>query len=230
MTTAKMTETAQTPTRPPSMYHNGAEWLDDLGDVPLNRVIFDPWPGTATEDDLLQKLEAEDIACELINGTLVEKPVGMYESQLAAVLIQILMNYIVPRGLGLASGGDGPLRLKLGLVRLPDVAFASTQRLREADVRRNPIPTLAPDLAVEILSKSNTRKEIERKTREYLAAGARLVWVINPETRSAVVHTSADRAETIDANGKLEGREVLPGFELSLGELFSTVDKILEPR
>src|SRR5436309_9128643 len=144
-----------TTTNTPTRYRNGAEWLDDLGGVPLERVIFDPWPGTATEEDLLRKVEVEDCMCELINGTLVQKPVGMYESQVAAVLIHFLMSFVVPRRLGLVSGGDGPMRLKLGLVRLPDVAFASTERLRQAEVRRNPIPSLAPDLAVEVLSKSN---------------------------------------------------------------------------
>jgi hypothetical protein len=59
-----------------------AELLHDLGDIPPERIIFDPLPGTATEADLLRKVEAEDQLCELVDGVLVEKPTGMYESSL----------------------------------------------------------------------------------------------------------------------------------------------------
>jgi hypothetical protein len=68
-------------------FRNGAEWMAALGDVPLERIIFDPPPGTATEADLLDKLE-DDQLCELVDGTLVEKALGLFESVLAALLIQ----------------------------------------------------------------------------------------------------------------------------------------------
>src|SRR5438094_368434 len=121
--------TTNTPTRPPSLYRNGAEWLDDLGDVPLERVIFDPWPGMATEQDLLRKVEVENHPCELINGTLVEKPMGFAESMLAAALIEILRRFVRPNKLGIITAPDATMRLKSGLVRLPDVAFISFDRL-----------------------------------------------------------------------------------------------------
>ena len=61
---------------PPRRFNNGAEWLHALGDVPLKRIIFDPWPGTATEADLLRLLEHDKRLCELVEHTLVEKPVA----------------------------------------------------------------------------------------------------------------------------------------------------------
>src|SRR5205823_12121176 len=88
-------------------YRTAAEWLDDLGDVPLERIIFDPWPGTATEEDLLRKVEVEKHLCELVNGTLVEKPVGFYESQVAVALSHFLLSFVIPRRLGGVSGEAG---------------------------------------------------------------------------------------------------------------------------
>src|SRR5436190_844938 len=100
----EMTTTINPPPAAPVRYRTAAEWLHELGDVPLERILFTPWPGTATEADLLRKVEVEKHLCELINGTLVEKPVGLYESQLAAVLIQPTSNLIRPRGPGAVSG------------------------------------------------------------------------------------------------------------------------------
>ena len=67
----------------PAKYANAAQWLHELGDVPLERIVMDPWPGTATEQDLLVFVERDKRFVELIDGTLVEKPVGWLESQIA---------------------------------------------------------------------------------------------------------------------------------------------------
>ena len=69
--------------RPPRHFANGEEWLASLGGVPLSRVIFDSWPGTATEADLLRFVERDKRLCELIDGTLVEKPEGYWEGMIA---------------------------------------------------------------------------------------------------------------------------------------------------
>ena len=202
--------------------------MEALGDVPLERIIFDPWPGTATEADLLRKIEVEDQICELIDGTLVEKAMGFYESVLAMILIQELLNFIRPRNLGVVGGGDGPLRLRLNLVRLPDVSFISSARVRAAGGIREQIPSLVPDLAVEVLSPSNRPGEMKRKREHYFESGVRLVWIINPETRTAEAHTSLNERETIKPDGLLDGRDVLPGFQLQLSELFAAADRMVE--
>ena len=73
-------------------------------------------------------------------------------------------------------GEAGMMRISQGLVRIPDVSFVSWDRLPEGKVPSEPIPALAPDLAVEVLSQGNTAKEMNRKRREYFEAGVRLVW------------------------------------------------------
>ena len=137
------------PPRPPRRFNNAVEWLHSLGDVPLERVIFDPWPGTATEADLLRFVERDKRLCELIDGTLVEKPIGYAESRIAINLATDLNIFIEPRDLGAVSGEASTLRMSGGNVRLPDVALIAKERLPDGYAPEEPVPSLAPDLAVE---------------------------------------------------------------------------------
>ena len=217
-----MTPTAPANQQPPMVrYQTAAQWLHDLGDVPLERIVFDPWPGSATEADVIRLDDHEDRLCELVNGTLVEKPTGLIESIVACTLIRVLGNFVQPRRLGVVTGEAGMMRISRGLVRIPDVAFIPFGRMPGRTVPDEPIPSLAPDLAVEVFSKSNTPAEMRRKLREYFDAGARLVWIIDPATRSATAHTSPEQSAAIAPDGKLSGGDVLPGFEVALAALFA---------
>jgi Uma2 family endonuclease len=137
-----------------------AQWLHDLGDIPLERIVMDPWPGTATERDLLTFVERDKRLVELIDGTLVEKPVGWLEALIAGRLIAALGAFVYPRKLGVIAGADGTLRMASGRVRLPDVAFVSVDDLPGRRIPREPIPTLPPTLAVEVISEGNTAADI----------------------------------------------------------------------
>lgn len=195
--------------------------FDLLGSVPLNRVAYRPAPGDATEADLLAyQRDGERRPCELVDGVLVEKPMGYYESLLAMVLGRILGAYVEGHDLGFLLGADAPIRLAPGLVRLPDVSFHSWDRFPGRKLPAGPVLAIAPDLAVEILSNSNTPAEMERKRQEYFAAGVRLVWYVDPSTRSARVYHSPDECLDLDEEGVLDGRDVIPAFRLSLEEWF----------
>ena len=152
-------------------YETAADWLHGLGDIPLERIIMDPWPGTATEKDLLVCVERDKRLCELVDGTLVEKPVGYLESLIAGWLITELNNFIGPRNLGFVSGEAGMIRMISGRVRLPDVAFVSVKDLPGGKLPLDPIPSLPPTLAVEVLSETNTKAEIQQKLKEYQLRG-----------------------------------------------------------
>src|SRR5690349_11244645 len=103
--------TVASPEKTETRYQTLADWLHVLGDIAPERVLCDPLMGTATEADLLKHLDAADKRlCELVDGTLVEKPLGYYESLIAVILIQELLNFIRPKNLGIVSSGDGPLR------------------------------------------------------------------------------------------------------------------------
>src|SRR5262245_30503417 len=105
-----------------------ADLLKRLGNIPARRVLLRPLPGTATEDDLLLMIESKDRLCELVDGVLVEKPMGMEESEIAALIIIHVGGFIRQHDLGIIMAPDGPTRLRLGLVRLPDVLFISFDR------------------------------------------------------------------------------------------------------
>jgi Uma2 family endonuclease len=198
-----------------------ADLLRRLGNVPARRVRLVPTPGTATEKDVIRVLDRENRPCELVEGTLVEKPMGYEESQIAGLLLTLLNNFVRPRKLGIVTGPDGTIRLFPGLVRIPDVAFASWDRFPGRKRPRTPIPLLAPDLVVEVLSKSNTKAEMDRKLREYFEAGVRLVWMVDPRKRTVRVYTAVDQSVLVKEDQSLDGGAVLPGFILPLCELFA---------
>src|SRR5271157_5259469 len=81
--------------------------LKRLGNIPAGRVRLHPTPGTATEKDVIEILDRENRPCELVEGTLVEKPVGYEESEIAVVILTALYSFVRPRKLGIVTGPDG---------------------------------------------------------------------------------------------------------------------------
>jgi Uma2 family endonuclease len=150
---------------------------------------------------------------------------GYFESALALILSYYLLDYLKEHNLGVVSGADGPLRLAAGLVRLPDLCFISWDRFPNREMPTEPVPSVGPDLAVEILSKSNTEEEMERKRREYFEAGAQLTWIVDPKTRTVRVYTSPTEFRLLNEEETLEGEPVLPGFRLSIREWFERASR-----
>ncbi len=201
-----------------------ADILAEIGDVPLDRVRGFPPLGTATEADVIRERESpERRLCELIDGILVEKAMGAKESILACELIRLLGNHVQAHRLGVILGPDGMLRLFPGLVRIPDVSFIPWTQIPGRRWPNTPIPEIPPDLAVEVLSPSNTSGEIRRKIREYFQSGTRLIWVVDPKKLTARIYTAPESSQAVGKSGSLDGGEVLPGFQLSLPKLFGTL-------
>jgi len=198
-----------------------ADLLHQLGDIPPQRVRLRPPPGTATEQDVIDIEQRENRLFELVDGVLVEKGMGYRESLLACAIIEALRAFVRPRNLGIVTGEAGMMRLFPGLVRIPDVAFASWQRLPDGRVPVEPIPSVVPDIAVEVLSQSNTPAEMARKRREYFQAGVRLVWLVDLDARTVTVFTGLDTSSVLHENHILNADPVLPGFSLSLTDLFA---------
>jgi Uma2 family endonuclease len=203
-----------------------ADLLHDLGGISPNRVRMRPFPGTATERDVLDVQAKENRLYELVDGVLVEKAMGFWESVLAVAISSALRTFVIPRKLGVVAGSDGMVRLfpHLNLIRMPDVVFVSNERLAVANARGRPVPQLAPDLAVEVLGEGNTVAEMSRKRREYFEAGVRLVWIVDPQLRTVDVYTGIQEVETLREGQRLDGGDVLPEFSLDLAQLFSELD------
>jgi Uma2 family endonuclease len=214
-------------TIPPSPIITLADLRKRLGDVPLERIRYKPAPGTATEKDVLDVETRENRLCELADGTLVEKAGGFEESRLAVRLCYLMESYLEETDRGICVGEGGMMRIAPGLVRIPDLSFISWDKLPGRESPTDPIPDLAPDLAVEVLSEGNTKGEMARKVREYFDAGAQLVWLIDPRKRTVRVFSSPDRSALVRANQMLDGGDVLPGFAVLVADL---LDRGRRPR
>jgi Uma2 family endonuclease len=204
-----------------------ADLLKHFGGIAPERIRLNPPPGTATERHVTELQDHEDRQYELVDGVLVEKIMGLPESYVAGKILRQIGNFVEDHHLGIVTGEAGTLRLMPGLVRIPDVAFISFDRLPGGRVPPEAIPDLAPDLAVEVLSEGNTKQEMERKLKDYFFAGVRLVWYVNLKTRTAEVYTSPDRGVTITEEQSLDGDDVLFGFRLPLGSLFDLLPPLL---
>ncbi len=205
--------------------------LTNLGGIDPGRVRLDPAPGTATVADVLRLYEKHKRLFELVDGTLVEKAMGAKESFIAVILIQLLTNYSDAHGrFGMTLGEAGTLKLLKRLVRIPDVSFTRWERLPGGKVPNDPIPDLVPDLAVEVLSKANTRREMERKLKEYFLSGVKLVWFVEPAARIVRVFTSPDEVIELGINDILDGKDVLPGFSVPVVRLFADLSDTPSPQ
>ena len=176
-----------------------------------------------TAAELEQMPDGEEY--ELVRGRLVPvSPAGDRHGQAAIILGAELRAHVRTHGLGRVRAETGFVLFRgPDTVRGPDVSFVAAGR-PAGDRSRNGFADGAPDLAVEIISPSNTRAAIAEKVAEYLAAGSRLVWVIDTDRRFAEVHRPAGAARVIEEKGALDGEDVVPGFLYPLADFFGELD------
>ncbi|HEV3002988.1 MAG TPA: Uma2 family endonuclease [Pirellulales bacterium] len=201
-----------------------ADLLELFGPIPAHRIATSPPPGMATEEDAVEAAERKDRHYELVQGVMLEKTMGLFESYLAGLLIGLLNDFVTKRRLGMVTGEAGMLKLAPGLIRIPDVAFISRRRLAGRRVKGVKVPELAPDLAIEVLSEGNTEREMSQKLDDYFGAGVRLVWYFDPVAETVSVYTSRHAVTVLRAGDTLGGGEVLPGFTLPLAGFFDEPD------
>lgn len=204
-----------------------AEVLARLGDVPPERVLTNPAPGTATPDDLLNPKIVSDRAYELVDGILVEKAVGSNADGIGAWLLVQIFNFASLQNLGKVFGAQGGFAAGGLTVRMPDVSFYRWDTAAdpvELDHLTTAFVEEAPDLVVEVLSPGNTAKEMAIKLGEYEKLGVELVWYVDPEAKTVTVYpkgkvkgmTVLTEADTLD------GGKVLPGFSLPVADIFAS--------
>ena len=201
------------------------ELLHELGDIPAHRVRLHPYPGTATELDAV-RINQNDRRCELVNGTIVEQPVGVPQGYFGSLLAYYLNAFVIPRRIGVVIQPDAMFRMYLGNLREPDVSFTLKSRLP------NPLPQIGgwcPDLCVEVLSPDNTAAEMAKKRFEYFRSGCRLNWEFDVESRSVRVYLDPVIFTQLTEVNTLEGGAVLAGFALPLAEIFTAFDEGLRP-
>lgn len=174
-----------------------------------------------TAEDL-PYLAPEEGLCELVAGEIVREPApGEEHGWVAGTLLVQLGRFVLEHRLGRIYAAETGFVVARGpdTVRAPDAAFVSYERLATT-IRRGPYFEGAPDLAVEVLSPSNTRAEMAAKVRDFLAAGARAVWVVDSSRQEVTVHRPGSPPETLSRTDTLKGGSAVPGFRLPVREIF----------
>ena len=159
---------------------------------------------------------------ELVDGQLVEHRMGFGSSHIALHLAALLFMFNRDHPTGWVQSCECGFKLPLpggDTVRKPDVAFVSFQRLPAAGQFPDGYPAVAPDLAVEVVSPNDLFYEVETKLKEYLQAGVRLIWIINPSTRSVQICRQDGTSARLSETDELDGEDVLPGFRCSISSL-----------
>ncbi len=209
-----------------SRFHTIREAQERVGDVPDHRILSFPAPGTATALDLLDPKITRGRGVELVDGILVEKPMGFREEYLASLIFRAISRYLDVHDIGAVVGSQGLIRFTLNLVRLPDLTFTrwdSVENTAEIEDPDSAFLELAPDLVVEVLSESNTPREMAIKLGEYATAGVKLVWYVDPEAKTVTVYPKGrERGRKVfGESDTLDGGKVLPGFALPVADIFA---------
>jgi Uma2 family endonuclease len=164
-----------------------------------------------------------DVLYEVVNGQRRElPPMGAFENSLAKILLVALDTFGFAKSLGEAYGEMlFLLDSATNLQRRPDVAFVSYQRWPKGKlVPRTPAWEVVPDLAVEVISASNTWDEIMEKLQDYFRVGVLRVWVVSPTVAQVYVYSTPGTNVILNRNDPLDGENVVPGFSLPLSQLF----------
>ncbi len=170
-----------------------------------------------------QLFEAPDLGqCELVRGELIMvAPPGYAHGSIEARIARALANFVEANGLGDVLAGEPGFVIARDpdTVRAPDVAFVRAERVPTGEKSR--FFDGAPDLAVEVLSPSDRASEVNAKVRDWLDAGCRMVWVVDPATKTVSVYRSRTQIEVLTASDTLGGGDVLPGFSLPVASIFA---------
>ena len=167
--------------------------------------------------------EIDDRIVELVEGAIVDmsRP-GWEHGEILSLIHARIAVHVYENRLGRVSVGDTGFVLERrddgkDTVRGLDLAFIAGDRPSEH--LSSGWTTIAPDLAVEVISPGNKASDIEKKTQQLLKAGTRLIWIVYPDFRSITVHTQAG-ATSLKENDMLTGGEVVPGFEIRVADIF----------
>ena len=174
-----------------------------------------------TADEFFRLYSHKDGRYELVDGEVVEMaPVFRRHGRTASNITTAFNIYSRQRGEGWSEVEVGyTVRSGPDTVRGPDVSLILTGQPDDEDEGSGFVPG-TPDIAVEVVSPSNTAAEMERKVAEYLAAGSHRVWVAYPSNRTVAVHRADGTISTYGADDVITDEELLPGFSLPLPDIF----------
>jgi Uma2 family endonuclease len=173
-----------------------------------------------TPADLLAMPDSNNV--ELVNGELVEKPVSVLSSIVENRLSWRLGSHCEAHRIGVVMSATNGIQCfpdEPRKVRKPDISFVKQERFSLEHLREGFL-SIAPDLAVEVISSHDEASELNEKIEEYLAAGIALVWVIDPENQIIHIHRIDGSVTKLRKDGELSGENVVPGFTCKVADLF----------
>lgn len=174
---------------------------------------------TYTPEDLLKIPEGKRF--ELVNGQLLESHISGLAGWIAVLLSGRMLSFVLEHDLGIILPADAQFQCfpdDPNRIRKPDVAYIHKGRFVPHMLRS--YIRVAPDIAAEVVSENDTYYEVEGKVREYLRAGVRLTWVLNPETQSIRIYRLNGSKDEIELGDVLSGEDVLAGFSVAVSDLF----------
>lgn len=175
-----------------------------------------------TEEEL-QALPDNGFNYELVNGELKMSPKNNFRhGDICAELSMRLRYHARKNHLGRVFDSNTGFWMNNRNCRAPDISFVSKARI--SGQNPNKFFQGGPDLAVEVLSPSNTRAEMEQRLRDYFESGTQITWIIDPETESAEGCYSITDRRLLGPGGEIEGEFLLPGFRCKLNELFGPLE------
>ncbi|CAN5832294.1 Uma2 family endonuclease [soil metagenome] len=195
----------------------------------MSAILEQTRTGLMTADELLM-MQNSRWGYELVRGKLKKyMPAGNLHGIIALKIGRIVGNFVEENNLGVVVAAETGFLISHNpdTVRAPDSAFIGKEKLAKYGITEKFFPD-APDLAVEVVSPNDRKKDIEDKVQDYLAAGVNLIWIIYPQKQFVAVHRQSKIVSILFETDELEGEEVLPDFRLPLEKLFGNLPGIKE--
>ena len=166
---------------------------------------------------------------ELVDGELVDMDGAPRHGRMTGHIYSLVNYHIVEAGLPLDAGVNTGFQMDAYTLRVPDVHVTSWERMSTYDEDAGGWPQFAPDVAIEVVSPSNTPSELARKTAEYFANGTRAVWIVDPAPRTVAVRRPDGSERVFTTDAVLSGDPEIPGFECAVGDIFAVLDRRPNP-
>lgn len=204
----------------PNALHSGCGDAVEFGSSYFEALMSTSAPQIHRAEDLLRMPDGDRY--ELVDGELVEVSMGGKSSWIGGQAYRRLSDYVTAHG-GWSFPADAGFQCfswDVERVRKPNSSYVAAGRFVNDEIPEGHI-RIAPDLAVEVISPNDIYQDVEAKAEEYLHAGVRLVWVLNPNNRTVRIFSAENRLSTqLGPEDDLTGGDVLPGFSCRVAELF----------
>lgn len=182
-----------------------------------------------TVDEFWAMAEDPGHRYELVDGKLIDMDGKPRHGRITTRIGALLQNHALDSRLPLDVGVSTGFVMSESTLRFPDVHVTSWERMAEYDEAEPGWPRLAPDVAIEVVSASNTPAALDRKTAEYFAGGSRAVWIADPDQRTVKIRRPGQPERILGPGDVLTGEPEIPGFSCPVADIFAVLDRPASP-